>query len=167
MTSIYDVGLWWWPRPQPVVSRAERADCDDLATIHAAAFHRGWGAEDIAAMLAERNVLAHVIRRRPAAPPAGFILSRIAADEAEILTVAVAARLRGRGYGARLLKAHVPDLMRAGVRTLFLEVEVGNSPALHLYERAGFVTIGRRKGYYRTEAGTTDAITMRRDLPAL
>ena len=50
MTSIYDVGLWWWPRPEPVVSRAERADCDDLATIHAAAFHRGWGAEDIAAL---------------------------------------------------------------------------------------------------------------------
>lgn len=167
MSSIYDVGLWWWPRPEPVIGRPERADCDDLAAIHAAAFHRGWGADDLAAMLAERNVVAHVIRRRATAPPAGFILSRVAADEAEILTVAVTARLQGRGYGGRLLKAHVPDLMRAGVRTLFLEVEVGNSPAIRLYERSGFATIGRRRGYYRTEAGTTDAITMRRDLPAL
>ncbi|WP_296578219.1 GNAT family N-acetyltransferase [Phreatobacter sp.] len=166
MTLISDL-VFWWPRPDPVVGRATTADCDDLAAIHAASFHRGWGAEDLAAMLTEASVIAHVIRRRPAASPAGFILSRIAGDEAEILTVAVAPRLRGRGYAGRLIAAHLPDLMRAGVRTLFLEVEAENAAALKLYARTGFEPVGRRKAYYRTAQGAADALTMRRLLPAI
>lgn len=166
MMSLADL-IVWWPRSEAVVARATPADCEDLAAIHAASFHRGWGADDLAAMLREDGIVAHLVRRREAAPASGFILSRIAADEAEILTVATAPRLRGRGYGGRLIATHLPDLMRAGVRRLFLEVEAENAPALKLYERAGFVPIGRRKGYYRTARGTADAITMRRDLPAI
>jgi [ribosomal protein S18]-alanine N-acetyltransferase len=98
---------------------------------------------------------------------AGFVLSRIAADEAEILTVAGDTRLRGRGLAGRLLGEHVKDLMRAGVRHLFLEVESENMAALKLYTRHGFETIGRRKGYYRSASGVADAITMRRELPPI
>jgi len=166
MTSFTDL-VFWWPRSEPVVARATPGDCDDLAAVHAASFHRGWGAEDLAAMLREGSVVAHLVRRRATAPASAFILSRIAADEAEVLTVATAPPLRGRGYGGRLIAAHLPDLMRAGVRRLFLEVEAENAPALKLYERSGFVAIGRRKGYYRTAQGTADAVTMRRDLPAI
>lgn len=166
MSSIYDF-LIWWPRPEPVTGPARQADCDELAAIHAASFHRGWDAANFAAMLAEEAVVAHVVRRRVAAPVAGFVLSRVAADEAEVLTVAMDPRLRGRGFAGRLLGAHVPDLMRAGVRRLFLEVEAGNEPALKLYRRQGFEAVGRRKGYYRSAAGNADAITMRRDLPPL
>lgn len=166
MTMLSDL-VFWWPRSEPVVGRAATADCDDLAAIHAACFHRGWGADDLAAMLTEPSVIAHVVRRRATAPAAGFILSRIAADEAEILTVATAPRLRGRGYAGRLVAAHLPDLMRAGVRNLFLEVEAENAAALKLYARAGFEPIGRRKGYYRTAGGAADALTMRRALPAI
>lgn len=157
----------WWPQTSLVIARAEIADADDLAAIHADAFHRGWPADDFAAMLGETAVLAHVIRRRAGAPAAGFVLSRLAADEAEILTVAVDPRLRGRGLAGRLLDAHVRDLMRAGVRNLFLEVESENAPALKLYARRGFATIGRRKGYYKSASGAADAITMRRELPPL
>lgn len=167
MSSIYDLLAWWPQSSVPVVERASRGDSDTFAAIHAASFHRGWGAEDIAAMLADRAILAHVVRRRQGGAVAGFILSRVVGDEAEILTVAVSPRLRGRGFGARLLAAHVPDLMRAGVRTLFLEVEAGNDAAIKLYTRQGFQPIGRRKGYYRSAAGAADAVTMRRDLPAI
>jgi len=160
--------LWsWWPQTALVIDRAETADAEDLATIHGGAFHRGWPADDFVAMLGENAVLAHVIRRRAGAPVAGFVLSRLAADEAEILTVAVDARLRGRGLAGRLLAEHVKDLMRAGIRHLFLEVESENAPALKLYARHGFATIGRRKGYYRSASGAADAITMRRELPPL
>lgn len=167
MSSIYDLLAWWPQSSAPVVERADRSDCDAFAAIHAASFHRGWGVEDLAAMLADRAIIAHVVRRRQGGAVAGFILSRVVGDEAEILTVAVAPRLRGRGFGARLLAAHVPDLMRAGVRSLFLEVEAGNEAAVRLYTRQGFQPIGRRKGYYRSAAGAVDAVTMRRDLPAI
>jgi ribosomal-protein-alanine N-acetyltransferase len=167
MSSIYDLFAWWPQTSVPVVERAGRSDCDAFAAIHAASFHRGWGAEDIDAMLADRAIVAHVVRRRQGGAVAGFILSRVVGDEAEILTVCVAPRVRGRGFGARLLAAHVPDLMRAGVRQLFLEVEAGNEAAIKLYTRQGFEEIGRRKGYYRSAAGTADAVTMRRDLPAI
>ncbi len=167
MSSIYDLFAWWPQTSVPVAERAGRSDCDAFAAIHAASFHRGWGAEDIAAMLADRAIVAHVVRRRQGGAVAGFILSRVVGDEAEILTVCVAPRVRGRGFGARLLAAHVPDLMRAGVRQLFLEVEAGNEAAIKLYTRQGFEEIGRRKGYYRSAAGAADAVTMRRDLPAI
>lgn len=167
MSSIYDLFAWWPQTSVPVVERASRSDCDAFAAIHAASFHRGWGAEDIAAMLADRAIVAHTIRRRQEGAVAGFILSRLVGDEAEILTVCVAPRVRGRGFGARLLSAHVPDLMRAGVRHLFLEVEAGNEAAIKLYARQGFQPIGRRKGYYRSATGVADAVTMRRDLPAI
>lgn len=158
---------WWWTAADPVVGPARLADAEDMAAIHARSFHRGWEAADIAAMVADRAVIAHVIRRRPGADVAGFVLSRKAGDEAEILTVAIAPALRGRGFGARLLAAHVPDLVRAGVRSLFLEVEAGNSAAIRLYAGHDFHPVGRRKGYYRTGAGVADAVVMRRELPTI
>lgn len=158
---------WWWTATDPVVGPARIGDADDMAAIHARSFHRGWEAADLAAMVAEPSVIGHVIRRRQGADVAGFILSRMAGDEAEILTVAVAPALRGRGFAGRLLAAHVPDLVRAGIRTLFLEVEAGNAPALRLYASHDFHPVGRRKAYYRTGSGAADAVVMRRDLPAL
>lgn len=166
MTSLYDVWAWW-PQSEPAIALATTGDAEELAAIHGASFHRGWGAHDFAAMLAERSTLAHVIRRRATAPVAGFIVSRIAADEAEILTIAVSRRVRGRGFAGLLLSAHVKDLMRKGVRTLFLEVESENEPALKLYARQGFEPVGRRKGYYRLEGAPADAIMMRKVLPEI
>lgn len=164
MSSLYD--FWaWWPRAEPALDRAAMADAREMAAIHAGAFHRGWEVQDFETMLVDRSILAHVLRRRATAPVGAFIVSRLAADEAEILTIAVQPRLRGRGFAGRLLDAHVRDLRRAGIANLFLEVEAENAPALKLYQRRGFAIIGRRKGYYRTASGTADAVMMRKVLP--
>lgn len=166
MSAFFD--LWsWWPQTGLTITRADPSDAEDLAAIHAESFHKGWPAHDLVGLIADRAVLTHVIRRRADAPIGGFLMSRRAADEAEILTVAVARRLRARGFGGRLLNEHVKDLMRAGTARLFLEVEAENTPALRLYARQGFHEVGRRKGYYRTAKGTADAVMMRRDLPPI
>jgi ribosomal-protein-alanine N-acetyltransferase len=89
--------------------------------------------------------------------PCGFVLSRRVADEAEILSVAVAAETRGRGYAGALLAHHLDLLSRHGVRTVHLEVEEGNDPALALYRRHGFEEVGRRPGYYAKPDGATAA----------
>jgi ribosomal-protein-alanine N-acetyltransferase len=92
-------------------------------------------------------------------------VSRIAADEAEILSIAIDASYRGRGLSRDLLLTHLGHLAGRGVRTIFLEVEESNQPARALYERTGFSVVGRRERYYRQMGGEQlNALLMRRDL---
>ena len=95
----------------------------------------------------------------------GFILSRLAADEAEILTIAVEAASQGKGVGRALLSENLRQASNAGARTIFLEVDKDNAPALALYGRLGFVKVGERAGYYRRSDGMgAPALIMRKAL---
>jgi ribosomal-protein-alanine N-acetyltransferase len=150
-------------RGQPVLSEASVRDARAIAALHGASFHRGWSDGEIEGMLIERTVLAHRAMRGRSL--AGFILSRMVIDEAEILSVAVASAWRGRGLARRLLELHLRRLAGLGARAVFLEVEESNAPARRLYRRAGFHDVGRREGYYRDPSGnTTAALVLRRDL---
>ena len=152
-----------WGSGTTAVEPASLRDAPALARIHGASFHRGWGEGEFESMLTERNTLVH--RLRMGRKIVGFSISRLAADEAEILSIAVAASHRGRGLSGKLLLTHLGHLAGRGVRTVFLEVEENNQPARRLYERAGFVVIGRRERYYRQSGGEPlNALLMRRDL---
>ncbi|MGE0036683.1 MAG: ribosomal protein S18-alanine N-acetyltransferase [Xanthobacteraceae bacterium] len=148
-------------RTEPVLSEAGLRDAAAIAQLHAASFHRGWSDTEIERLLLDRHVLAH--RAVGGRSLAGFILSRMVMDEAEILSVAVASRWRGRGLARRLLDLHLRRLAGLGTRSVFLEVEEGNEPALRLYRRAGFRQVGRREGYYEESRGAA-ALILRRDL---
>ncbi|MDO9564840.1 MAG: ribosomal protein S18-alanine N-acetyltransferase [Bradyrhizobium sp.] len=160
------IGSWlrgWWRGGDPVIEPAIPRDATHLAQLHGASFHRGWGEAEFETMLAERNTLVH--RLRQGRKIIGFAVSRLAADEAEILSIAVAADQRGRGLSRDLLMTHLGHLAGRGVRTIFLEVEENNQPARRLYERAGFAVVGRRERYYREANGEQlNALLMRRDL---
>jgi ribosomal-protein-alanine N-acetyltransferase len=91
----------------------------------------------------------------------GFIMSRMAADEAEILSVAIAPARRRRGFSRPLLDFHLRSLAGFGARTVFLEVDEHNAPACRLYGSAAFHEVGRRRGYYQ---GGAAALILRRDL---
>jgi ribosomal-protein-alanine N-acetyltransferase len=152
-----------WSGGTAAVEPATLRDAPKLAELHAASFHRGWGEGEFESMLAERNTLVH--RLRLGRKVVGFAVSRMAADEAEILSIAVAASHRGRGLSRNLLLTHLGHLAGRGVRTVFLEVEENNQPARRLYERAGFGVAGRRERYYRQASGEQlNALLMRRDL---
>jgi [ribosomal protein S18]-alanine N-acetyltransferase len=153
----------WWQGGTAVVEPAGLRDARRLAQLHAESFHRGWGEGEFEGMLTERNTLIH--RLRAGTGIIGFAVSRMAADEAEILSIAVAASHRGRGLSRNLLLTHLGYLAGHGVRTVFLEVEENNQPARRLYERAGFGVTGRRERYYGQPGGEQlDALLMRRDL---
>jgi [ribosomal protein S18]-alanine N-acetyltransferase len=153
----------WFGGGKPAIEAATPRDAARLAQIHAKSFHRGWGEGEFESMLAERNTLAH--RLRLGRSIAGFAISRIGADEAEILSVAIDPHHRGRGLSRDLLLVHLGHLAGRGVRTVFLEVEENNQPARRLYERAGFTTVGRRERYYQQSGGEQlNALLMRRDL---
>ena len=148
-------------RSEPVLTEAGPRDAAAIARLHGAAFHRGWSDGEIERMLLDRHVLAH--RAMNGRSLAGFILSRLVVDEAEILSVAVAAARRGKGLARRLLDLHLRRLAGLGARAVFLEVEEGNTPALRLYRRAGFREVGRREAYYQESKGAA-ALVLRRDL---
>lgn len=106
----------------------------------------GWSAESVATLLGTPGTLALIAE--VAGEPAGFILSRAAADEAEILAIGVPPALRRGGIAGRLLDATLVRLGGTGIGRVFLEVAVGNRAARALYASRGFREVGRRPGYY-------------------
>jgi ribosomal-protein-alanine N-acetyltransferase len=146
-------------RPEPTISEVRERDAAAIAAVHAASFQRGWSEDEFQRLLIERNVVAD--RATVGRTLVGFILSRLTAGEAEILSVAVAPTWRGRDFARPLLDLHLRRLAGLGAHAVFLEVSERNAPACRLYRRAGFYEVGRRQGYY--EGGAT-ALTLRRDL---
>jgi ribosomal-protein-alanine N-acetyltransferase len=160
--------MWWWPSPAALVDEARLADALDLAEIHAGSFHRGWSAAEIESLLAQDGVLAFVARR--ASPfgsrrAVGFVMIRVAGDEAEVLTLAVGERHRRRGLGRRLMDEAMRRLYHDRVGALFLEVDEANAAARALYARLGFREVGRRRNYYATAGGgSSGAVVLRADI---
>lgn len=146
-------------RPAPALSETRPGDAAAIAALHKISFQRGWGEDEVYRLLIDKTVVAH--RSMNGKTMLGFILSRMAAGEAEILSVAIAPRQRGRGLARPLLDLHLRRLAGLGARAVFLEVDEHNAPARALYRRAGFYDVGRRKSYYQNGAS---ALVLRRDL---
>jgi ribosomal-protein-alanine N-acetyltransferase len=138
--------------PVPVTAHS---DLSALARIHAASFSEIWSEQTLRDLLASPGTTAF-------STPNGFIIVRVAADEAEILTLAVAPDARGKGQGTALLSVAAKHAHSSGGRTMFLEVKTSNVPARALYKRFGFREAGLRKAYY---GGKEDALVLRVDLP--
>lgn len=143
----------------PAIRPLEPADAARCAALHAQSFAPAWDEADLADQLARPDRMGHAAALRGTVQ--GFILSRVVAGEADVLTVAVDRRARRAGLGRALVTRHLLDLQNRGVEALFLEVGAGNEAARRLYERAGFTIVGRRSSYY---PGGEDALVMRRGL---
>jgi len=161
------MSFWWFWTAPPVVEDALDEDLPKLAEIHARSFVHDWDAEELARLKAQPGVSIRVARR--ASPygtrnPFGFLILRQAADEAEVITVAVHPRQRGRGVAKKLMKDGMFRLYGDRCASLFLEVDAANEPAILLYRSLGFRQVGERKGYYRSGEGDGTALVMRVDL---
>lgn len=139
--------LGWW-------------DLDEVVAVERAAFAgaQPWSAD---ALWAE---LAGVPDRRlylvaTDGPVVGYAGLAWADDTADIMTVAVRPQRARQGIGRALLDALLGAAHARRVREVLLEVRADNQPAQALYERAGFVPIARRRGYY---PGGVDGVVMRR-----
>jgi [ribosomal protein S18]-alanine N-acetyltransferase len=151
--------------PTPVIRPLRPEKAVDCARLHAADFAHPWSAQEIAALIAGSVTLAAAALDPTSGDLRGFVLSRLAADEAEILTIAVEHALRGRGVGRALLAETLRQAANAGAKSMFLEVDENNRPALALYARFGFVKVSERVGYYRRKDGSrATAVVMRKIL---
>ena len=149
--------------------RASLADCEILEFLHASCFpHEPWNTAAFAGLLASPGMFA--LLAPVLAPgggeisPAGFILARAIAGEAEIVTIAVSPAYQRTGLGAVLLEGALEFARAAGAEAAFLEVAENNNPAYQLYTRHGFIKIGRRPNYYRQKDAAVAALVMRLEL---
>ena len=140
-----------------MISEATPAHAEAMATIHAAAFppREAWGEDAIWLQLALPGAFGLIDDR------GGMLLGRVAADEAEVLTVAVVPALRRQGVATALLRTAKRVATLRGGQTMFLEVATGNTAALALYASEGFAEVGRRRCYY---ADGSDALVLRVNL---
>ncbi len=131
---------------------------DELAAIHARAMAMPWDREVFAGFLAAKGAILTTSGK-------GFALGRIAADEVELLALAVDPDQRRQGHARRCLRAFEIKAQKAGANRAFLEVSGENAAAISLYLNMGYARSGLRKGYYRGLDGSrTDAILMEKSL---
>ncbi len=136
-----------------LVSDPTPAIIERLARRHALCFERPW-------TVAEMTDLVRLPTTRYWDRDGGFLLCTHVADEMEILTIGVVPDHRRHGIAWALLQDMISYARTQRVGRIFLEVSEANVPARTLYERAGFVQTGRRKAYYQTGAGMTDALCL-------
>lgn len=134
-----------------------------LAALHQAAFPADpWREPAMGRLLAMPGAFALIATLD--GEPAGLALARVAADEAEIVTLGVAPAHTRRGIGRHLLAATAVEAAKRGAARLFLEVAEANLAARRLYAAGGFREAGRRRRYY---PDGDDAVVLARPLTPL
>jgi ribosomal-protein-alanine N-acetyltransferase len=132
-------------------------DVRAVAALEAAVFADPWSEVAFRDLLALEHVHG-IVADAESGPLVGYALCSSAADEGEILNLAVAEEARGAGIGSALLDACLTRLAGLGAATVYLEVRRSNAAAVAMYRRAGFATVSVRRDYYRTP--TEDAVVM-------
>jgi len=141
----------------------DAAYLEDLARLHAMCFAQAWPASEFGRLTATPGTFSLIARAN--ANAVGFLLGRVASDEAEIISIGVAPEHRRQGIAARLLTGAGTHLRVCGALSLFIEVDQDNQAAIGLYAKHGFERVARRPGYYNLPDGTrSDAVVMRRRL---
>lgn len=131
-----------------------------LAAVHARAFEvdRAWSEAEFHDLLREPKSLLVSYGE-------AFVLGRVIADEAEILTLATDPGHWRQGLARRCLADFEAACGVRGARFVFLEVAADNAAASALYDSAGYTMIGRRRDYYaRNGKSPVDALMLRKEL---
>lgn len=136
------------------------ADLDQLAEIERSVFSDPWPRSAFPPLLGEFSLVAAEGPR-----VIGYVISRVTADEAEILNLAVRPDFRRLGVAGELLRTVENRFEAAGAHTVYLEVRESNDAGRAFYEVHGFHPVGRRRGYYQRPR--EDALILRKMLPAV
>ncbi len=144
------------------IVKATYAHLDAIMDIERASFTDPWSRGGVEAYL--QGGCGEILAAVEDGTVAGFAIYLVAADEGELLSLAVRGDLRRRGTGGALLREVLRRAGERGAEKIFLEVRKSNLAARALYKSAGFAVCGERRGYYQDP--TEDAILMDRELGA-
>ena len=131
-------------------------DVNSLSVIEKEAFRMPWSAASIAQLTKQDYSLCLVAEAD--GKVAGFCVLTDLCGEGSIDNVAVSVAFRGRGIAQKLLEELLRLAKNRGIGDITLEVRVSNEPAIHIYEKLGFVSEGVRPGFY--EKPVEDALIM-------
>ena len=143
-----------------VVRDMQLPDLSQVLTIEQTAHSHPWSAQHFESSIASSHH-CHLLTDDDQC--IAYCITSTAADEAELLNIAVATEYQRRGI-ARSFLYYVSQLFDQRVRTVFLEVRLSNSPAIALYQSLGFNEVGHRPNYYPAVKGREDALIMAKSL---
>lgn len=129
-----------------------------IAELEALCFSDPWSEKSIAYEL--HNPLSLWLVAEMDGRVAGYIGSQTVPPESDVMNVAVHPDFRRQGIAEALVNGLWAQLVQAGNTSLTLEVRASNAPAIALYEKLGFVQVGRRPNYYRNPR--EDALILRK-----
>ena len=98
---------------------------------------------------ASRCLVGEIIQEDESTEIVGMIVTWLIVDEAHIASVAVHPDYRGLGIGVKLVATAMLNALDEGMKIVTLEVRAGNQLAQALYQKLGFVDVGRRPRYYK------------------
>jgi [ribosomal protein S18]-alanine N-acetyltransferase len=141
-------------------SELSDAQWQDVAEIEAESHVTPWSLDLLQSSADARHTAVALLIDHQVA---GYIILMHNVDAWELLNVTVAAELHGLGLGRQLLNIGIAAARSANKDAVFLEVRPSNTAALALYLGSGFVQVGIRKDYYRTEKSGVleDALILR------
>ncbi|RCL00251.1 MAG: ribosomal-protein-alanine N-acetyltransferase [Candidatus Tokpelaia sp. JSC188] len=148
-----------------LINPVKKGDVKALHTLHKKCFWQAWDKETFRFFLHDSQVVGFLsLSTGETHCPTGFVLARTVADEAEILSIAVDIDYRGYGISYVLMNVLLDYLYQKQIKMLFLEVDEFNKRARTLYKHFDCKVIGRRRGYYKSQSGHSDALILSRKL---
>lgn len=144
---------------QPVIRPMIESDLTAVLDIEQASFPTPWNRDHFRHEIAAPHSYPYVVECGGVV--AGFVCLTALFEEAQILDIAVAPDMRGRGIARLLMECAIGLAIDKGAEQLALEVRSTNRAAISLYERLGFVRTGCRLKYYE---GKDDAVLMEKKL---
>ena len=93
-----------------------------------------------------------------------YLVSQYVVDECHLLNLCVRKEAQNHGLGSKMVKQLMNQARQNDTGSIFLEVRVSNSAAIHLYDKLGFNEIGLRRGYYPANNGREDALVLAHEI---
>lgn len=134
------------------------ADLEDVVSLEKSCFISPYGLNTLKSSFSSSSFFGVIEKNKEVE---GYLLSTVVLDEANIDRVAVKNEYRNRGVASKLISYTEGELMKKGVKTVYLEVRISNERAIRLYTKLGYESVAVRKKYYD---GVEDAFVMKKIL---
>ena len=136
------------------IRRMTEADLPAVMALEERCFSIPWTYENFRELIGRTPYV--LLAAEEAGTVQGYAVLMQVFEDGDLMNIAVSPECRRRGIGQELLAEVIRIAGERKVTQLFLEVREHNAQAIRLYEKNGFVFVGRRKDYY--EAPREDAL---------